>query len=255
MDSSGQLVSPASVVFVFRVAALVPTPPLLVPELAGARAPQTEDLRTAAVAAVRALTSETDRWLAIGVDDAEGHYDETTVGTLRGYGVDVPVSLSGGSASTVPDPELPLAVLIAGWLRGAAAPESAVEVRTVPATADPRWCAQFGARLRRELDASEQRWGVLVLADGANTLTAKAPGAFDERAEQLQQGIDDALTAAEVDSLAALDSDLCAALGVGGRAAWQVLAGVVGADAMATTELYRGAPFGVGYFVGSWSRA
>ena len=36
-----------------------------------------------------------------------------------------------------------------------------------------------------------------------------------------------------------------------GRVAYQVLAGLAGPGATAT-ELYRGAPYGVGYFVGSW---
>ncbi|KQU53932.1 hypothetical protein ASG84_04680 [Rhodococcus sp. Leaf278] len=238
----------------FRAAALVPSPPLLVPELTGSSAAETADLRAAAVEAVTQLTSKVDRWMSIGVDRTEGTYDATTVGTFRGFGVDVVVRLSDRPSSTVPDPELPLSVLIAGWLRGTSDPGSAVEVRTVPADASAQWCATLGAELRRELDASSESWGILVLADGANTLTAKAPGSFDERAEAVQQGIDDALAAADVDSLANLDADLCAAVGVSGRAAWQVLAAAVGPDIIAGNELYRRAPFGVGYYVGTWSR-
>ncbi|WP_415974610.1 class III extradiol dioxygenase subunit B-like domain-containing protein [Rhodococcus sp. 077-4] len=239
----------------FRAAALVPSPPLLVPELTGASAAETADLRSAAVSATTYLTSVVDRWLAVGVDRAQGSYDEKTIGTLRGFGVDVSVSLSGGPMTTAPDPDLPLPVLIAGWLRGVAAPAAAVEARTVPADADARWCAGFGAALRRELDESAETWGVLVLADGANTLTAKAPGSFDERAAGVQQLIDDALATADVDALARLDSDLCAAVGAAGRPAWQVLAALAGTDATTATELYRGAPFGVGYYVGTWTRA
>lgn len=242
-------------VLVFRAAALVPSPPLLVPELTGSSATETADLRAAAVDAVTQLTSKVDRWLAVGVDHTEGTFGATTVGTFRGFGVDVVVRLSDRALPTPPDPELPLSVLIAGWLRGTAAPDTAVEVRTVPADASPRWCAMLGAELRRELDAASEDWGVLVLADGANTLTAKAPGSFDQRAEAVQRGIDDALAAADVDALANLEADLCAAVGARGRAAWQVLAGVVGADTITATELYRLAPFGVGYYVGTWSRA
>lgn len=241
-------------VLVFRAAALVPSPPLLVPELMGAGAAETADLRTAAVSATTHLASMVDRWIVLGVDRTSSAYGEATVGTLRGFGVDVVVSLSGGTAQTAADPDLPLAVLIAGWLRGVAAPDDAVEVRTIAADASPGWCAEFGEQLRRELDASAQNWGVLVLADGANTLTPKAPGSFDERAEELQHRIDDGLASADVDALAGLDPDLCASLGVGGRAAWQVLAALAGADATTTSELYRGAPFGVGYFVGTWAR-
>lgn len=241
-------------VLVFRAAALVPSPPLLVPELMGAGAAETADLRTAAVSATTHLVSMVDRWIVLGVDRTSTTYDEATVGTFRGFGVDVVVSLAGGTAQTAADPDLPLAVLIAGWLRGVAAPDDAVEVRTIPADASTEWCAEFGEELRREIDASAENWGVLVLADGANTLTPKAPGSFDERAEELQRRIDDALASADVGALAGLDPDLCASLGVGGRAAWQVLAALAGADATTTSELYRGAPFGVGYFVGTWAR-
>ncbi|MCZ4518447.1 hypothetical protein O4220_07950 [Rhodococcus ruber] len=239
----------------FRAAALVPSPPLLVPELTGCSAAETADLRAAAVAAVTQLTSTVDRWMAIGVDHTEGTYDATAIGTFRGFGVDVVVQLSDRPSPTPPDPELPLSVLIAGWLRGTTEPDSAVEVRTVPADASAQWCAIFGAELRRELDASSESWGILVLADGANTLTAKAPGSFDERADAIQQRIDDALAAADVDVLANLDVELCAAVGVTGRAAWQVLAAAVGSDTVTATELYRLAPFGVGYYVGTWSCA
>ena len=37
-----------------------------------------------------------------------------------------------------------------------------------------------------------------------------------------------------------------------GRAAFGVLAGLAGAGPAAARELYRGAPYGVGYFVGVW---
>ncbi len=241
-------------VLVFRAAALVPSPPLLVPELMGAGAAETADLRTAAVSATTHLASMVDRWIVVGVDRTSSTYGEATVGTLRGFGVDVVVSLSGGTAQIAADPDLPLAVLIAGWLRGTAAPDDAVEVRTIAADASSGRCAEFGEELRRELDASAASWGVLVLADGANTLTPKAPGSFDERAEEVQRRIDDALASADVDALAGLHPDLCASLGVGGRAAWQVLAALAGPDANTTRELYRGAPFGVGYFVGNWAR-
>ena len=226
----------------------------MVPELMGAGAAETADLRTAAVSATTHLASRVDRWIVVGVDRTSSTYGEATVGTLRGFGVDVVVSLSGGTAQIAADPDLPLAVLIAGWLRGVAAPDDAVEVRTIAADASSGRCAEFGEELRRELDASAASWGVLVLADGANTLTPKAPGSFDERAEEVQRRIDDALASADVDALAGLHPDLCASLGVGGRAVWQVLAALAGPDANTTRELYRGAPFGVGYFVGNWAR-
>ncbi len=38
----------------------------------------------------------------------------------------------------------------------------------------------------------------------------------------------------------------------GGGTAYQVLAGLIGTAPRSAEELYRGAPYGVGYFVGVW---
>ena len=37
-----------------------------------------------------------------------------------------------------------------------------------------------------------------------------------------------------------------------GRVAYQVLAGLIEDGPRSAKELYRGAPYGVGYFVGTW---
>jgi len=37
-----------------------------------------------------------------------------------------------------------------------------------------------------------------------------------------------------------------------GRVAYQVLAGLAGRPPRSAKELYRGAPYGVGYFAGVW---
>lgn len=58
--------------------------------------------------------------------------------------------------------------------------------------------------LRGRVDAAPGPVGLLVVGDGATTLTDKAPGAFDDRAEAVQHAIDDALGRADVDALASL---------------------------------------------------
>jgi hypothetical protein len=40
--------------------------------------------------------------------------------------------------------------------------------------------------------------------------------------------------------------------GIVGRVAYQVLAGLAEPAPRSAAELYRGAPYGVGYFVGTW---
>ncbi len=205
------------------------------------------------------LADSCTEWTAIGVAEAGGAAVELpaeSLGTFRGFGVDVRVGLSEGAAGD-PDPEMPLAALVAGWLRGRSAPAASARVRVLAADTPARDCVRLGAQLRAEFDASPVPQGLLVVADGANTLTDKAPGAFDERSADLQTTLDRALAGGDPAALTALDPELCAAVGLTGRAAWQVLSGVFGGEAGAgqprkAESLYSGAPYGVGYHVGMW---
>ncbi|WP_338892707.1 class III extradiol dioxygenase subunit B-like domain-containing protein [Rhodococcus sovatensis] len=234
----------------FRAVALVPSPPLLVPELTGGGAAEASDVRAASLEAARFLAAAADLWVAVGVGDRRSRIAPTLSGTFAGYGVDVAVALSPRASAS--DPELPLAALIAGWLRGQTAPGIVVDVRLVEQTAEETECRRLGRELREEMDSDGRVWGLLVIGDGATTLTEKAPGSFDSRAAHVQAQIDDALATADLETLATLDRRLCHDVGARSVAAWQTLAGVVGTDRLDTRTLYRGAPFGVGYFVGTW---
>ena len=247
---SAGIARPASVGVVFRAVALVPSPPLLVPELTGRGAPEASEVRAASLDAARFLAAAADVWVAVGVDESSGRIASTSSGTFAGYGVDVAVALSPRARAV--DPELPLPALIAGWLRGQAAPDSSVDVRLVEQAAESDECRRLGRELREEMDSDGREWGLLVVGDGATTLTEKAPGSFDARAADVQARIDDALATADLETLARLDRRLCHDVGARSVAAWQTLTGVVGADRIRPRTLYRGAPFGVGYFVGTW---
>lgn len=222
--------------------AIVPSPPVMVPELAGAAAAETADLRDASVAAVRTLPS---RWVAIGVAAEDATFGPDAAGTFAGYGVDVPVRLSDAAAG--PPRALPLCALIAGWLRGLAATPVVVEVRTFAADTTPTAAVAAGRALRAELDAAPEAVGVLVVSDGANTLTAAAPGGHDPDSVPVQAALDDALAGGDRAALAALPD------GIVGRVAFQVLAGLAEPGPRAAEQLYRGAPYGVGYTVGVWT--
>ncbi|KAA0023348.1 class III extradiol dioxygenase subunit B-like domain-containing protein [Antrihabitans cavernicola] len=237
----------------FTAAALVPSPPVLVPELNGADATATAELRDAALAVVTRLADSASVWTVLGTGATEQTISSDAVGSFAGFGVDVPVSLSPDPAST-PDLELPLAALVAGWLRGRVAPHAVVDVRIFARDSSPMACADAGARLRRDLDADPQPHGLLVIADGANTLTPKAPGSFDPRSPEFQNELDEALAAGDCAAIAQLDPVVCEEFGAFGRAAWQVLASVFDSvdDKPDATTLYSSAPFGVGYHVGLW---
>ncbi|MGP4056603.1 hypothetical protein ACTWP6_17560 [Mycobacterium sp. 4D054] len=222
--------------------ALVPSAPLLVPELASSAATDTEDLRAAALSAAAALPP---RWIAVGVTRADTVLRPDAVGTFAGYGVDVRVGLSAGAVTGEPT-ALPLCALIAAWLRGGVT-AAEVEVRGYRADLDAAVAVETGRRLRAEIEAEPDQIGVLVVADGANTLTPAAPGGHDPDSPRAQAVLDDALAAGDTAALTDLPSVIL------GRVAYQVLAGLAGPGARVAEEFYRGAPYGVGYFAGVWT--
>jgi hypothetical protein len=206
---------------VLTAIALTPSAPVLVPELAGAAAAEVAGFRSAAIAAAAALP---DHWIAIGVGPSDALFEPDCGGTFAGYGADVAVAFSPDPVAEVRP--MPLSGLFAGWLRGQAAPQARVRVLVFAADTDPQI-------------------GVLVVADGADTLDQSAPGGYDPGAQTVQDVLDEALAAGDVDPLTRLS------VGIVGRVAYQVLAGLAPPRVRAS-EFIRGAPYGVGYFVGTW---
>jgi hypothetical protein len=213
----------------------------MVPELAAGAAAELADLRDAVTEAAASLPQ---RWVAIGVGPADDVFGPQRVGTFAGYGVDVRIALSPDTAEA--PAQLPLCVLIAGWLRGQANPEARAEVRVYAADHDVDAALAHGRRLRTEIDEADDPVGVLVIADGAHTLTAPAPGGYNPASVPVQHAVDDVLARGHIAALTALPTNIV------GRVAFQVLAGLAEPEARSCTEFYRGAPYGVGYFVGVW---
>ena len=238
--------------------AVVPHPPLLVPEVAAGAAVETASLRAACLVAAGALAAAGTRWVAVAaVDDpADDPADDPVVGavgTFAGYGVDVTVGLGPqpGAASD----HLPLPLLVAGWLRGRVGPRSVtVHPATVPPGTAPVGCVRAGRALAERLAAGSEPVGLLVLGDGAATHTPLAPGYLDIRAEGFDAAVAAALGSADLAVLLALDAQLAAELRVAGREAWQV--GAAAAQAAATAWrgelLHSAAPYGVAYHVALW---
>lgn len=202
-------------------------------------------LRAACLAAVARLG---DRWLAVGAHDEDLSIEPESAGSFRGYGVDVPVSLS---TESVPRCDLPLPALVAGWLRERAGAGS-VRVELVARTTEPADCACLGKQLAASVESTESETGLLVLADGSNRHGPRSPGSEDERAPGFDENVAEALERADGAALLALDPQLCEELGAGGRVPWQVLAGL--GSGWRAELLYSAAPFGVGYHVAVWER-
>ncbi|OBJ74242.1 hypothetical protein [Mycobacterium sp. 1274756.6] len=218
--------------------AIIPCAPLLVPDLVGTA--DTADLTAAALDAAARLPAS---WLVLGAGEHDRVVRPAESGTFAGYGVDLPVRLSPGAATGTPA-ALPLCALIAGWVRERVRPDATAEVHVF---GDPATAGAAGRRLRAGIDAAGHPVGVLVVADGATTLTPAAPGGHHPADAAAQRVLDTALAGGDTGALGAL------APAIGGRAAFAALGGLVGPPPGAVTELYRGAPFGVGYFVGVWT--
>ncbi|MCV7278589.1 hypothetical protein H7J88_02870 [Mycolicibacterium flavescens] len=220
--------------------AIIPSAPVLVPELAGGAAAELTGLRDAVFSAVAELPP---RWIAVGVADTDTVVDPQTAGTFAGYGLDVRVTLAP-DVDAAPT-RLPLCALIAGWVRGAAGGAATAEVRAYAADHDSDAAVRHGRQLRALVDEAADPIGVLVVGDGLNTLTPSAPGGHEPDSVPVQADLDDALAAGDAAALTRLPGAVI------GRVAYQVLAGLAEAPRSAG-ELYRGAPYGVGYFVGVW---
>ncbi|WP_422752756.1 hypothetical protein [Micromonospora sp. WMMD708] len=248
-------------------AAVCPHPPLIVPELAGAAAPELAELRDACAAAVAALyAAGADTIVLVG---AGGRTTEVALphrGSFAPWGLPLTVGLGTVGVDPVPasvgvDPAsppadgagLPLSLLVGAWLVDRTAPPTPTAWRMVSVASEEPTdrCAALGAGLR-----VDGPWALLVLGDGSACHGPKAPGYDDPRAGAYDEGVARALADADADALLGLDPGLSAQLRVAGRPAWQVLAGAVraaGGDWHGELR-HRGVPYGVGYLVASWTR-
>ncbi|MEJ2856180.1 MULTISPECIES: hypothetical protein [unclassified Saccharothrix] len=219
--------------------AVVPHPPLLVPELVGGAVAETQAVRAACLAAARDLAAHDLDWTAVAADPSGPRVLENVAGSFLGFGVDVRVALAEGASSV--EPALPLPALVAAWLREHAGARS-VRVHLVPPDLSTAECVALGAELGGR--------ALLVLGDGSHRHGERAVGRADDRAEPFDDEVRKALVSADQEALKALDPVLADELGAAGRAAWQVLAGVPGAWRCTRAEF--SAPFGVGYHVAVW---
>ncbi|MWA04447.1 hypothetical protein F8568_029530 [Actinomadura sp. LD22] len=240
-------------------AAVCPHPPILVPAVAAGAAPELDGLRAACDEAVARLAAHgADALVVVGGAAETRAYGAGAYATLRPYGLDwtSPVDPADGYGGEA----LPLSLTIGYWLLDRHGLASEARYQSIAFDADRDACLRLGA----ELAGSAARVALLVMGDGAACRTEKAPGYLDERAHGYDEGVARALGKADAAALAALDPALSAELQAAGRAAWQVLAGAaLAADAdegappataaPAAALLADEAPYGVGYYVASWS--
>jgi hypothetical protein len=216
-------------------AALVPSAPLLVPELGGAHPPLAE-LRSAATRAVAVMLEELPDLVAV-----VGPAGSTAV-----HPPDTPVDFGPflGTATTG-RAALPLALALGARLLHDAGHTGGTAFQAVAVDAAREACTALG----RSLADGTGRVALLVVGDGSARRTPKAPGWFDERAEAFDAATERAVGSGELAALLDVEPTLATTLQAAGRPAWQVMAGAAG-DRGCVSELhYADAPLGVGYLV------
>ncbi len=225
-----------------RAVAFCPHPPVLVPEVAQAAAPELDELRAACRTAIRRIAAPGSRLLVLGSGDRWQQHGPTARGSLAGYGVPLEIPLGSDEPGPV---ELPLSLTIGAWLlRDALGPNCGAS----------GWSVTFGgAGDRGRLDPdTDVPCALLVMADGSARRSTSAPGHLDERAAGFDANLAAALRSGEGRRLH-IDADDAAGLLVGGAAAWEQAARALEPFAFDAELLYDAAPYGVGYFVAAWT--
>jgi len=239
---------------VLTMVAVLPEPPLLVPELATGASAGTRRLRAAVGDTAAQLAGAARRWIAVGADPGGRRTVGPQVrGTFRGFGVDVEVAL-GPVARGPADPCLPLPLLIAGWVAAGTGVPVSIRGELLPPNAGGADCAALGTAIAAECRSDPEPVGLLAVGDGAAVGVGCDPRFIDleSDAAAFDDTVAGALGAADVAALAGLDPALAGSLRATGRAAWQVLAAATG-PGWRGELLHSAAPHGVTYHVAVWT--
>jgi hypothetical protein len=219
--------------------AFCPSPPVLLPAVAGPAALGIGQLRDACAEAVRALLAGAPEVVVVvgdGVEDGV-RFGPGDAGDLRGFGVDLEVPFS---VRTQPGGRrLPWAHTLGAWLLDEA--------------------GHAGARLgvgpgdlADALTALPGPVGVLALGDGSARRTDRAPASFDPAAGPFDAGVAAALAAGDAAALAALDPAEGDRLLATGAPVWRAVGAALAGRRPRARLHYDDAPFGVGYLVADW---
>jgi hypothetical protein len=262
-------------------AAVLPHPPLLVPELAGAAAAELDPLRVACRQALTAVLAAAELTILVGEGPVWGVPGPSAPGSFRPYGADVEVTLPGlvdldlpGLPAPTRLDDLPLSLAVtAHLLAGLDAPPGRLVAATVPPSLGPGAAAAIGRALtaggparRAGRGRGDGRVGLVAMGDLSACRTGRAPGAFRPEAAAFDASVAEAFRTGKPERLLDLDPTQAADLLVAGRVPLQVLAGAYdpgpttpgqapgegtphGGLAVRGQVLYDDAPYGVGYLV------
>jgi hypothetical protein len=221
-------------------AATCPHPPLLLPGVTGSPVPEVEELRAACRAVVGDLVAAgPDVLVAIGGSPGTRRWSPDAASPRFRFAPGLEPPATGEV--------LPLSLAIARDLTAEVA--IPVELHGIDEALPVEECRGYG----RWLAGRPERIGLLVMADGSARRGPAAPGHEDTRALQVDHVLGDALHTGDPAPFLKLEPDLARELLIGGRPAWQVLAGAGEGRAVTAKCRYSEDPFGVWYPVFVWT--
>lgn len=227
--------------------AVLPYPPLLVPDLTVRSDSRLDHVRSACSRAVTSVTDSASELVAVGVDRFRaGVYEPHSGGTFAGYGAPVPVSLEQAGPA---EPGLPLPALIAGWFREQAEADR-VTVHVLDVDAGDDEVAALAHRI-----VAGPPVGVLVLTEGSRRRDEHSPKPPHPDAAAVDARIASAFAAADTEALHGLEPSVLSEAGVDTLPALRFLATAADESGHAWRPelLYDDTPFGISYHVALWS--
>jgi hypothetical protein len=231
--------------------AFCPEPPLLVPEMAQGAAAELAVLRERCAQALRAVAGGGRTLVLLGGGGESAWYRAPVAGTLAGFGLSGRIWLGEPPAAqhAVHDAQLPASLTVGAWLVGAALGPGEGEYA---ASVGPDFA---GSTAERELSdlAAGRDVALVVLGDGSARRSANAPGYLDDRAAGFDATVARALRSGDPAALGDLDRVLGEQLLAAGVPAWQAAGQALGGRRYDALLRYEAAPYGVGYFVASWT--
>lgn len=219
--------------------AFCPHPPLLVPEVAQGAAPELDALRAACGTAIRRVAVNVSKLVVIGSGVRWQHHAPNARGSLSPYGVPLDIPLGSDEPGPV---ELPLSLTVGAWLlRDALGPNSgAIGYSVGPGDAT------------LPLFADEELVALFVMGDGSARRSTSAPGYLDDRAAVFDNQIADVLASGDPERLS-VDGSLARELLAAGAPAWNAAGILLRGRRFTGDLLFDAAPYGVGYFVATWT--
>lgn len=218
--------------------AFCPHPPLLVPQVAHGAAAELDELRAACRIAIKRAASSASQLVVIGMGERSARYEPNARGSLAAYGVPIEIPLGSDEPGPV---GLPLSLTIAAWLLrdSLGADCGAVGYSVSALDAQPPMLDDTSVAL-------------LVMGDGSARRSITAPGYLDERAADFDADVAAALASGRGGCLA-IDTWLADQLLAAGAPAWNAAGRLLRGRSFDAELLYDDAPYGVGYFVASWT--